>query len=1311
RSGSSGADRKYQGVVVSPDEIAAITFGEKPHEITFKNVAVHFPDRPQRTYPEFLDRMAEKLDLTGLSPEQLSEYRFKSPQKAIDVIDIVRGGQHIHHAFEAIKHSRPKVKISGLDQTTQNKIRRAAANWAGAGYLRKYGIELGLMGRWPEFFDMAVARLSEEPPSDNYPFDLRSWTQDNASIARVMANYRMDTLTVDQVSKLKQVIRKTDSGSVLTSFFWYLKWTKSQATTDALWELAQDDRPWIWWPAIEEVYIRSTDRRAMFDGLSEKMKIRLLLINERLGDENLKAKSLVLLREIFTPELGTMASQVWTNVRRKISQQLDKKLATEIYIDYLRRMQSEMSIQQWVSDRSNAEWKVAYIIRNLNVWYGVNIANLGDDPDAQWSEPRIHSEFSRLIDEVLVWYDGNPNAEPVESTFYGRVIDTRGKPIAGAEISFAESQEYQDPRWGRQDRMVDVGRRTTDADGRFSFNGYGNSSHQIFNVTANGFLPKERLTVDRMTDGRYRYRERATRENNVIQLQRPGKISGTAIAADGKPLANAELRLSAANPYSQKDPITTVTTDSEGKFAAEDIASGPFLLSYADLRRVPHGRGIREVYGGLWGAVRLETAEAGQLTDIVLDLSKSVCALEVEVVRESGEPATEISFTLDAAMEGGTYPYAPIFHVTRASNDGVYRFEGMPPGARHLRLSYPQGGKHTELDIELTPVKTARYRVVCEPLPARAETLASPAVAGRQIEPGRSDAKLDAPRRIFLPDMETPDANAVLDLATGRMLSVAGLENDDQYFRKLGKGDLVYEYARNEAWLICLRGAKMQPRTDQEIKSVTPGVERQDFTGYLLENVPCQYQVTTAEGDKYELKVLSVEKGDNGRVQIEYRKANATSGIGPEADIPGPEAVLRDRLEAEIREIESLCAPAKGTLRHAVERRYGKGIAVSSADDPSEVDDPASRYRVYEFFENESLLVCYDGESLAEVISARYVDPRSLKGRDGPPTDEEQLRELKPRLKQMQRILAEYTKRFGEDKKAAWGKATDDVRVRLRDDRRSWPAGSDPSFQFDIANKSRRTLYISYPQSFKVEVDGQWHEANYHAYGRPRSIGTGSQMTYSLLLGDFLPDGAERLSAGKHTVRAALFHIGERDESSEDEKTPIRFGARKFEATSNPVEIEVVAEYAPWGENFDGDLGGPSLTIAEFRPPAGERDAGSGPLQPDDILPPILGYDVKLNFADPVSRDGSFHGEQSVVFSLSFHKIEALQTDILFGRLLVGQTTWPVQFKDDTVTFKDGSSGKTIRTETWSKKERQFDLVLPLPLTYGKKRYVCPVHI
>ncbi|MBL7152124.1 MAG: PD40 domain-containing protein [Phycisphaerae bacterium] len=275
-----------------------------------------------------------------------------------------------------------------------------------------------------------------------------------------------------------------------------------------------------------------------------------------------------------------------------------------------------------------------------------------------------------------------------------------------------------------------------------------------------------------------------------------------------------------------------------------------------------------------------------------------------------------------------------------------------------------------------------------------------------------------------------------------------------------------------------------------------------------------------------------------------------------EAMAGGVEAEIQV-LEALLGRIEALCVPAKGTLRHAVERRYGKGIAVNSADDLSEVDNPASTYWVYEFCENGTLLVCYDGESLAEVEWVRYIESYPVPNRSRSLMDEEKLRLLKLRQEQMVLIFAEHTKRFGEDTNTAWGKAADDVRVRIRADMKSWPVGSDPSFQFDIENEGNRTLFIAYPQSCKVEVDGKWHTANYTAYGYPRSIGTGGRMTYSVLLGDFLSDGAERLSAGKHTIRAALFHIGERDESSADEKTPIRFGARKFEAISNPVEIEV----------------------------------------------------------------------------------------------------------------------------------------------------------
>ena len=171
-------------------------------------------------------------------------------------------------------------------------------------------------------------------------------------------------------------------------------------------------------------------------------------------------------------------------------------------------------------------------------------------------------------------------------------------------------------------------------------------------------------------------------------------------------------------------------------------------------------------------------------------------------------------------------------------------------------------------------------------------------------------------------------------------------------------------------------------------------------------------------------------------------------------------------------------------------------------------------------------------------------------------------------------------------------------------------------------------------------------------------------------------------------------------------------------ALTTPGTYQIKLQFA---ESASGE---PSLTIAEFRPPARggpaesvrsqpatKQNAVSGSPQPRDISPPILGYDVKLNFADPTARDGSFHGDQSVAFIMSFHRIEGLQTDTLFGRLLVGQTTWPVLVADDSVTIQEGSAGKTIRTESWLARQRQFDRVIRLPLKYGQKTYACPVHV
>jgi hypothetical protein len=722
RSGSSGAKLTYRDIFLPLDRIAVITFGEKPHEITFTNVAVDFPDRPYRTYPEFLDQMSDRLGLTGKSPERLAQYQFKNPQEAIEVIDIVRGNWHVRQALEAVRYGKPKIDIAELDETTQDKIRRAAIEWAETGLLAKYGISLGLMGRWPEFFDMAIERLSREIPYGNgHPDKERVRRQDDSSIANVMINYRMDNFTVEQVQKLKELIIKTDNDSVLRYLLWYLEWTKSQATTDALWELAQDDRPWIWWQATEAWYSRASRTRVEYEGLPEKMKLRLLLINERIKDENLEAKALTLLQEIFTPELGKMASHIWSKIRERISREFDKKVATEIFVNYLRQLQSEMATRQWITNNAFSgisKWMVVYLIKTLNVWYGTNIANLGTDETriSIEQEPRSFSEFQNLIAEAIRWYEGNVNATPIELPFAGKVVDTAGKPIAGAKLHFTKIEDYTDEHGDRRQRRVSGGQCRTDADGKFSFDCVDNSRLYLLDVTAEGYIPKEELHIQRLIDGRYRYQEETTPQDNVVELHRPGKISGVVLGADGKPLANAELGLSAASRYSDTIPRRTITTDSEGMFTAGDVPKGQFLLSYRKYRRTGQGEWPYREYAGLCGAVRLKTTEAGHLTGIVLDLSESVCTLEVKVVDDANKPVQAISLVFAAEMKEGSYHrYPSVFNVNVSNVDGVYRFEGMPSGTWHLYINGRSSRlEHKAIDVRLTPERTARYKVVLD---------------------------------------------------------------------------------------------------------------------------------------------------------------------------------------------------------------------------------------------------------------------------------------------------------------------------------------------------------------------------------------------------------------------------------------------------------------------------------------------------------------------------------------------------------------------------------------------------------------------
>jgi hypothetical protein len=530
RSGSSGTDLTYETEAVSWDQIAAVAIGEKPHQITFRNVVVQYPHRPPRTYAAYLDVLARRLGLTDLTPEQLRQYQAKDPQQAIEVLDIVRGDWHIRTTFQTLAYARPPLKVAELDPAAQEKIHQVAARWAGSGWTSHYGIQLGLLGHWPEFFDLALDRLGRDYPTEHraayQEYYERAWLNANREIAGALARY-WSAPNPSQAERLQRAILTLHDGPVLNSLLNCLWSSDPEVVLDPLWELAQDDRPWIWWRALEAWRSKMAFARRDYGGLPEKIRVRQILVQGTPDTEPLQAQATAQLAQMFTPELGRMSSPVWNTVRERIARRFDRKAATRIYLDYLRQMQSAVTERQWaVNDawKGNAKWMVAGVIRTLNVWYGLDLGHLGTEETANSHEtlPRNFSEFQHLLAEVLQWRENNPKAEPLEQSLCGKVVDTAGRGITTAELRLIRYEDYTGDDGHRYQRQVGVGRCRPDASGDFAFRNLPNGSYAL-HLAAEGYAAPELLHVSQLPDGRFRIF--GATQDNVLVLEKEKQTS------------------------------------------------------------------------------------------------------------------------------------------------------------------------------------------------------------------------------------------------------------------------------------------------------------------------------------------------------------------------------------------------------------------------------------------------------------------------------------------------------------------------------------------------------------------------------------------------------------------------------------------------------------------------------------------------------------------------------------------------------------------------------------------------------------------
>lgn len=145
-------------------------------------------------------------------------------------------------------------------------------------------------------------------------------------------------------------------------------------------------------------------------------------------------------------------------------------------------------------------------------------------------------------------------------TLAGRVLDANGAAISGAEARAVLKSGNMAATFGSPARA--------DAEGRFEINALPVGRNFSLRLTAQGFGPDTCYVEAPEGDSR-------RVELEAVQLQAADqRIAGVVLDADDKPVGGASV-----NAFGTKQPQVNGRTDSEGRFALQQLCAGPIQLS------------------------------------------------------------------------------------------------------------------------------------------------------------------------------------------------------------------------------------------------------------------------------------------------------------------------------------------------------------------------------------------------------------------------------------------------------------------------------------------------------------------------------------------------------------------------------------------------------------------------------------------------------------------------------------------------------------------------------------------------------------
>jgi len=243
----------------------------------------------------------------------------------------------------------------------------------------------------------------------------------------------------------------------------------------------------------------------------------------------------------------------------------------------------------------------------------------------------------------------------------------------------------------------------------------------------------------------------------------------------------------------------------------------------------------------------------------------------------------DATITVDGKQQGVS---PNLFEVEPGDHTVVVKLEGYGPATREVTI--PDGRiRRVVLQLKKSP---------------------------EAIDPGLLP-KSTEPKKIHLPDADTPGAKVVLDLASGQLLASPDAKNDAarlDHFRRLGKGDLVYDRL-----LICLRGAKVALWTDNRFVAMPLDFREEQLRACKLPGIPCRLLITTADKKHFDVMILALT--EDGGIDLEYRPVDPAEA--PETKVEGSQETVKSSATAaakrfltalvarDVAKMQSLIAP------------------------------------------------------------------------------------------------------------------------------------------------------------------------------------------------------------------------------------------------------------------------------------------------------------------------------------------------------------------------------------------------------------------